>query len=181
MTEAPLAMRLPLSWELVPTTTLPKLRVVGDTASVPAAVPVPESGIVSGEFDAFDTTDKLPFTVPVLLGVKVAVNVTLWLGVSVSGSVNPLIEKPAPLKFACEIVIPDPPVLVSVSDKLELFPTCTFPNARLLGFGDRVPGVTPVPESGMLTLGFDPLDVMLTLPLTAPLAVGLKSTVNEVL
>jgi hypothetical protein len=33
----------------------------------------------------------------------------------------------------------------------------------------------------MLKLGFEPFEVMLTLPLAAPLAVGLKSTVNEVL
>lgn len=44
-----------------------------------------------------------------------------------------------------------------------------------------VPCVTPVPESGMLKLGFEPLEVMLMLPLAAPLAVGLKSTVNDVL
>ncbi len=33
----------------------------------------------------------------------------------------------------------------------------------------------------MLKLGFEPLEVMLTLPLAAPLVVGEKSTVNEVL
>jgi len=33
----------------------------------------------------------------------------------------------------------------------------------------------------MLKLGFEPFEVMLTLPLTAPLAVGEKSTVNDVL
>jgi hypothetical protein len=33
----------------------------------------------------------------------------------------------------------------------------------------------------MLKLGFDPLEVVLTLPLAAPLVVGEKSTVNEVL
>ncbi len=45
----------------------------------------------------------------------------------------------------------------------------------------RVPGVTPVPDSAMLKLGFEPFDVMLTLPLAAPLVVGEKSTLNEVL
>ena len=39
----------------------------------------------------------------------------------------------------------------------------------------------PVPESGMFKLEPEPLEVMLTLPLAAPLAVGLKSTVKEVL
>ena len=33
----------------------------------------------------------------------------------------------------------------------------------------------------MLRLGFAPLEVMLTLPLAAPLAVGANSTVNDVL
>ena len=36
MTEAPLAVRLPFSDEFEPTTTLPKLRLVGDTAKLPA-------------------------------------------------------------------------------------------------------------------------------------------------
>jgi hypothetical protein len=33
----------------------------------------------------------------------------------------------------------------------------------------------------MLRLGFEPLEVMVTLPLAAPLAVGENSTVNDVL
>lgn len=77
VTEAPLAVRLPLSAELDPTVTLPKLRVVGDTAKVPAAVPVPESGMLSVEFDAFDTTARFPLSAPAPVGAKVAVNVML--------------------------------------------------------------------------------------------------------
>jgi len=50
-----------------------------------------------------------------------------------------------------------------------------------VGFAASAPGITPVPESGMLKLGFAPLEVMLTLPLAAPLAMGEKSTVNDVL
>ncbi len=123
VTDAPLAVRLPLSGELDPTVTLPKLRLVGDTDNWPAAVPVPESAILSGEFDAFDTTDRFPLAAPAPVGVKVVVNVTLWFAVSVRGKVNPLTEKAAPVKFACERVIDDPPVLVSVSDRFVLLPT----------------------------------------------------------
>jgi hypothetical protein len=47
-----------------------------------------------------------------------------------------------------------------------------LPKARLVGFAIKSPWVTPVPESGMLKLGFDPFEVILTLPLAAPLAVG---------
>src|SRR5450755_2860291 len=87
--------------------------------------------------------------------------------------------KPVPLALAAEIVRLVPPVLVSVSDRLELLPTVTLPNARLVGLGVSVPCVTPVPESGMLKL--EAVDVMLTFPLTAPPVVGANVTVNEVL
>jgi hypothetical protein len=123
VTDAPLAVRLPGSDELDPTTTLPKLRLVGDTTNWPAAVPVPESATLSGEFDAFDTTDRFPLAATALVGAKVAVNVTLWFAVNVRGRLNPLMEKVAPVKFAWEIVTVDPPVLVSVSDKFLVPPT----------------------------------------------------------
>ena len=80
--------------------------------------------MLSGESDAFDTTDRLPLSAPALVGEKVAVNVILWFGVRLMGNpFNPLIEKFAPLKFACEMDTVDPPVLVSVSDKLAVLPT----------------------------------------------------------
>ncbi len=79
LTDAPVAESFPVSGELDPSTTLPKLRVVGETANVPAAaaVPVPERAMSSGELLAFDTTDSLPVAAPVMAGVKVTVNVTL--------------------------------------------------------------------------------------------------------
>jgi hypothetical protein len=109
------------------------------------------------------------------------VNDVLWPAFSVKGEVSPLKLNPVPLAVAAEIVRLVPPVLVSVSDKLVLLPTCTLPNARVVGFAASAPGVTPVPESGMLKLGFAPLEVTLTLPLAAPFVVGEKSTVNDVL
>ena len=98
-----------------------------------------------------------------------------------SGKVRLLIEKPAPDKLACVIVTDDAPVLVSVSDRFVLPPTCTLPKASVVGLADKVPAVTPVPESAILKLGLLPFEVMLMLPLTAPLAVGANFTVNEVL
>ncbi len=56
-----------------------------------------------------------------------------------------------------------------------------MPKAKLVGLAESDPGATPVPESGMLRFGFDPLEVMLTLPLTEPLAAGAKSTENVAL
>ena len=80
--------------------------------------------------------------------------------------------KPVPLALAAEMVIADPPLLVSVSDRFVLLPTCTLPKARLVGFAVSVPCATPVPERGMLRLGFEPFEVTVTLPLADPLAVG---------
>jgi hypothetical protein len=181
VTAVPLAVRLPFRDTLDPTATLPKLRLVGDTANVPAAVPVPERLMVSGEFEAFETTDTLPLAAPATVGAKVAVNVTLWLAVRVRGRFNPLMEKPVPLTLACEMVTDAPPVLVRVSDKFMLLPTWTLPNASVVGLEDKEPGAVPVPERAMFRLGFEPLEVIPTAPLADPLTVGLKVTVNEVL
>ena len=97
------------------------------------------------------------------------------------GRVKPLMENPVPLTVAAEMVTVDPPVLVRVSERFVLLPTCRLPKARLVGVAVRVPGATPVPESAMLRLGFDPLEVMVTLPVAAPAAVGANFTENEVL
>ena len=66
-----------MSAALDPMVTFPKLKLVGETAKVPAAVPVPESAIPSVEFEAFDSTDRVPLAAPALDGVKVVVNVAL--------------------------------------------------------------------------------------------------------
>src|SRR5208337_5253338 len=74
-----------------------------------------------------------------------------------------------------------PPVLLSFSLSAFELPPCTLPNASLLGFAVSVPCVTPVPESAMLKLESDPLELIVTLPLAAPLAVGAHITLNVVL
>jgi hypothetical protein len=66
----------------------------------------------------------------------------------------------------------DPPALVTVSEIVFVTPTCTFPNVRLVGFAVIGPAAAPVPDSGMLSVGFEPSDVSVTLPVTAPGAIG---------
>ena len=98
VTFAPLAVRLPDAVPLVPTTALPRGRVVGETASCPAAaVPVPESGIVSVELDAFEVMVTLPLALAAEGGVNVTLNVALCPAVSVTGAVIPLRLNPVPL------------------------------------------------------------------------------------
>jgi hypothetical protein len=167
--------------ELLPTWTLPKARLVGLAVNVPGVTPVPESGMPKLGFEPFEVMLTLPLAAPLVVGAKSTVNDVLWPAVNVKGRASPLKLNPAPLAEAAEMVRLDPPELVSVSDKLLLLPTWTLPNPRLVGFAVNVPCVTPVPESGMLKLGFEPLEVMVTLPLTAPLVVGANDTVNDVL
>ena len=54
--------------ELFPTVTFPKLTLAGVAASAPAARPVPESGMLSGVFDALETRFSAPLTAPALVG-----------------------------------------------------------------------------------------------------------------
>ena len=126
-------------------------------------------------------TVKLPLAAPLALGEKTTVNEVLWPEFSVTGSVSPPKLNPVPLAVTAETVRLDPPLLVKVSDKLELLPSCTLPKPTLVGFAVSAPRVTPVPESGMLKVGFEPLDVMAMLPLAAPLPVGANITVNDAL
>jgi len=100
VTDAPLAVRLPLSGALDPSTTLPKLRLVGDTAKVPAAVPVPESAMPSGDLGALEVKAALPLELPVDCGAKATEKVALCPVPSVSGKVKPPRVKLAPVRVA---------------------------------------------------------------------------------
>ena len=99
VTLAPLAVSVPDAVPLVPTTTLPTPRVVGLTASCPAAaaVPVPESGIVSVELEALDVMVTLPLALPVDVGANATLKLVLWPAVKVTGAVIPLSVNPLPL------------------------------------------------------------------------------------
>jgi hypothetical protein len=166
---------------LLPTCTLPIARLLGFGDSVPGVTPVPESAMLRLGFNPFDVIVTLPLAAPLALGANCTVNEVLWPAVKVKGKDRPLNLNPAPLALAAEMVRLDPPELVNVSDKLELLPTCTLPNARLVGLAVSDPCATPVPERGMVRSELLPVDVMLMLPLSAPVAVGAKTTVNDVL
>ena len=51
----------------------------------------------------------------------------------------------------------------------------------LLGTAPSPPGVTPVPDTGMVRVGFEALDVMVRLPLALPADDGAKEAVKVVL
>lgn len=167
--------------ELLPTVTLPKLKLVGFVPSVPGVTPVPVNPIVSVGFDPFEVIVTLPLALPAAVGVNFTLNVALWPEVSVTGAVIPLRLKPVPLMLTCEIVTLAPPVFVTVSDSELLLPTVTLPKLRLAGFAPRVPGATPVPDKPIASVGFEAFEVSVTAPLALPAAVGVNTTLKLVL
>jgi hypothetical protein len=75
----------------------------------------------------------------------------------------------------------EPPLLVTVSDSDSLLPTVTLPKLRLVGFAPSVPGVTPVPDNGIVRVGLEALEVMVMLPLALAAEVGANETLKVVL
>jgi len=70
-----------------------------------------------------EVTLTLPLAAPLTVGANVTVNEVLWPALKVKGNESPLRLNPAPLAEAAEMVTLEPPLLVRVSDKLELLPT----------------------------------------------------------
>lgn len=62
---------------LVPTVMFPKFTLLGLAVNEPAARPVPDSAMLSGELDASEVTATAPLTAPALVGAKVNVKVML--------------------------------------------------------------------------------------------------------
>jgi hypothetical protein len=166
---------------LLLTGTLPKARLVGFDPIAPAATPVPVNGIFSIGFDAVEVMVTSPLTAPATVGVNSTLKVALCPAARVTGALIPLTLNPDPLAPTCEIVMLDPPVFVTVSERVLLFPTWMLPKSRLVGFDPRVPAAMPVPDIDMVKVGFDPLDVIVRLPLTAPVAGGWNDTLNVAL
>jgi hypothetical protein len=78
VTFAPLAVRVPVAEALLPTTTLPRLKLVGVTASCPAATaPDPNRGIVSVGLGDVEVTVTLPLVAPEDVGANDTVKLVL--------------------------------------------------------------------------------------------------------
>jgi hypothetical protein len=74
-----------------------------------------------------------------------------------------------------------PPVFVTVSVCVELWPTSTFVNVRPVSCAVKVAGlagVTPMPDNAMSTVVVDPLTVSDRLPLLVDAVVGAKLTLK---
>jgi len=123
---------------LLPTGTLPKLRLAGLALSFPCATPVPDTATVSVGSDALLLTVTLPLEVPAACGVNVTLNVALCPLVSVSGKPKPLILKSLPATVACVTVTLPALLFVILSARVLLWPAITVPKSRLGLLMERV-------------------------------------------
>lgn len=182
VTLAPLALRFPEAVPLAPTATFPTARVAGATVSWPAVtVAVPVSPMLNVAFDPFEVMVTLPLPLPADCGEYVTVKFVLCPAARFMGAEIPLSAKPVPLIATCEIVTVEPPVFVTVSDNGSLLPTCTVPKLKLAGFALNAPTDAPTPASVMVKVGFGASEVIVTLPLAAPVVCGANVTVNVAL
>src|SRR5207245_10545092 len=83
--------------------------------------------MVRVELEALETTEMLPVTLPAEFGVKTTPKVKLCPGIKVSGRFNPLTLKAEPERLAWVMLTLEPPELVSVSEWVEMLPTCRLP------------------------------------------------------
>ena len=75
VTLEPLALKVAVIFLLVPTITLPKAKLVGETANVPAAAPPPVNVMAGKLFEALETTAILPVALPEDCGVNITLKV----------------------------------------------------------------------------------------------------------
>ena len=92
MLDAPVFVMVSESDLVLPTFTLPKLRLVGFALRSPAATPVPDTAMVKLGFEASEVMVIVPFAFPLDFGANVTVNVVLWDAPTATGVDIPLIE-----------------------------------------------------------------------------------------
>jgi len=163
--------------------TLPKLRDVGLALNCPAVVvPLPERPMVSVGFEAFEVTVTLPLAVPVVVGANLTVKVVLCPAVNVKEELIPLNVKPAPLMETFDTETLVPPLFVMVPERDWFDPRVTFPKPSDVGVALSNPGVAaPVPDKEIVSVGFEPSEVTVTLPVALPAEVGAYFTLKLVL
>src|SRR5580658_8077348 len=134
---------------------------------------------MDGEAEAVETIAMLPLAAPAVSGVKVVVKVKLWPAARVRGVLRPLMPNPVPVKVTFEMLTLEPPELTKVAVSVPLLPTCTLP--KLTGPALRVPGASPAPDRGMVSVDAGLLVVIARFTLLLPVACGENTTLNEVL
>ena len=117
-------------------------------------------------------TVNVVLTTPVVRGLNVMVKGTLCPAGIVTGSDSPPMLNTELLVIAT-VTVTLPPVAVKFPCAEPLVPTTTLPSPRIVGVILSCPTApVPVPESGMVRVGFDAFEVMVRLPLALVAVAG---------
>ena len=167
---------------VLPTVTLPKLKLAGLALSCPGAAPEPASATFSAPLVAFDASVNAPLALPLEVGANVIDAATLCPGASVAGP-TPLTLNPGPLTAADVTATLIEPVFVMVMGCVWLLPTIVLPKFTADGLAFKYPS-TPVPESEIALLLWRVLPLFpmpepstsVKVPLALPAACGANDT-----
>jgi hypothetical protein len=168
--EPPVFVIVSESFPVLPTFTLPKLRLVGFALRAPAvtATPFPEIGTVKLGLLAVEVMVRFPLAEPAAPGANDTVKVALSPLLSVTGVVIPLRLNPVPVTPTCVTDTLEPPVFVMVSESFPVLPTFTLPKLKVAGFALRKPAAiaSPVPDNGIEIFELTASELMMAAPVT---------------
>jgi len=161
---------------LVPTVTFPYDRLPGVARRAAlSVVPVPVSSRLCVEFGALSINLMLPAAPCAAEGANLTLKDTLLVAASVTGTVRPLIPKPAPEICAAFKTKSTFPLFVKVTGCVVLCPTLTFPNCSAPGETTST-GSVPVPVNATLRVEFAASLSIERLPFTIPAEGGASCT-----
>jgi hypothetical protein len=176
--EFPLLVSVVVNELLLPTLTLPKLKLdeLSPRTRV-AATPVPLRETASGELGALLTSVIDPVTLPAAPGPNTALNVAALPAAMVTGAVIPVVLKPAPETVTEEIVTDALPPFVRLM-VCELFvPVVTLPKAAVVGVAANC-GCVPVPLREMVSGELGALLTTVIVPVALPAVLGPNTALN---
>lgn len=143
------------------------------------AVPVAVSVVVEGT--ALLVNVRVALSVPATSGLKVTVNDALFPAGTVTGRDKPLIVKRELLVLAA-VTVTFAPLALRLPVAVPLVPATTLPIAMGTGVAVSCPAeADPVPARGIVSVGLDPFEVTVTLPLALPADSGAKVTLKVAL
>jgi hypothetical protein len=125
--------------------------MVKDTECDRGCTPEPDREITATGLEASLMTLTLPVTFPLAVGAKVTSNVPVCPGVWMRPAEAPLTLKPGPEMLIFEKVTSELPDAASVTARVVLLPTATFPNFKFDGLALICPGAVTVRVAALLT------------------------------
>ena len=140
-------------------------------------VPVPVSASVTGEFAALLLKEIFPYAVPLIFGANRIENDTRCPAGIVNGNLRPLRPNSVLLEVA-PVTVTLAPVALNEAPRLFAVPTTTLPKFKVVAPRLIWDPDVPLPESGMVNVGFGALERTERCPLTAEVDFGVKTALN---